>query len=217
MSTIRQGRAYDGSGRRAQAEQTRERILTEARGLFIEQGFAGTSVADVAAAAGVSVPTVFSAFGSKVNLLKEAAETTMVGDTEPIPMAQRPAMQHVRAGTTAEEVLDRFADLVAARAGEIYPIYSVIYRGRDSHPEIAAMAEVLDDQRLRGAAALAEIVVARSGRDDPDLVATVRDGLWAVMSLEWYETLVIRRRWPVGRYRGWLRALMEIPLTSCLP
>ncbi len=217
MSTVQQGRSYNGSGRRAQAQQTRERILIQARGLFIEQGFAGTSVADVATAAGVSIPTVFSAFGSKVNLLKEAAETTMVGDAEPIPMARRPEMQHVRAGTTAKEVLDRFADLIAARAGEIYPIYSVIYRGRDSHPEIAAMAELLDDQRLRGAAALAEILVARSGRDDPDLVAVVRDGLWAVMSLEWYEALVIRRGWSIGRYRGWLRAAMEIPFTSCRP
>ena len=59
----------------------------------------------MAAAAQVSSPTVFSAFGSKVNLLKEAAETTIVGDARPIPMAERAEMQHVRDGKTAEDVL----------------------------------------------------------------------------------------------------------------
>ncbi len=51
---------------------------------------------------------MFSAFGSKVNLLKEAAETTIVGDGRPVPMAERDEMRHVHAGATTDEVLDRF-------------------------------------------------------------------------------------------------------------
>ena len=87
---------------------------------------------------------------------------------------------------TADEVLDRFAALVAAKAGEIYPIYSVIYAGRDGNPEIAAMADLLDDQRLTGATRAGPgRCWTRLGRGaTPTLLAELRDGLWALMSLD---------------------------------
>ena len=88
-----QPRSYDSSGRRALAEINRTRILDVARDLFVSRGFAATSVTAIATAAGVSGPTVFAAFGSKVNLLKEAAETTIVGDARAIPMAEREEMR----------------------------------------------------------------------------------------------------------------------------
>ena len=212
MTVREQGRSYDSSNRRAQALLTRERILAQARRLFVERGFAATSIADVARTAQVSAPTVFAAFGSKVNLLKEAAETTIVGDARPVPMAEREEMRHVHAGATAEEVLDRFAALVAAKAGEIYPIYAVIYAGRDGNPEIAAMADLLDEQRLAGASALAVTLMDRLGSSDADLLEEVRDALWVLMSLEWYAAFVTKRGWSIDRYRAWLRTAMAIPL-----
>ena len=215
MAEARQVRAYDSSNRRAQALVTRERILDEARRLFIGHGFAATSIAAVAAAAQVSPPTVFSAFGSKVNLLKESAETAIVGDAQPIPLAERAEMQHVRDGETAGEVLRRFAALVAARSGEIYPIYSVIYNNRDGYPEIAALADLLDDQRLTGAAAMAQVVLTRlepDQRTGEQQLAELRDCLWALMSLSWYEAFVVQRGWPVTAYQAWLYQAMIIPL-----
>ncbi|HEY5845507.1 MAG TPA: TetR family transcriptional regulator [Microlunatus sp.] len=215
MVGARQARTYDSSNRRAQALRTRERILDEARRLFIANGFAATSIAAVAAAAQVSSPTVFSAFGSKVNLLKEAAETTIVGDARPIPMAERAEMQHVRDGKTAEDVLRRFAALVAARSGEIYPIYSVIYNNRDGYPEIATLADLLDDQRLTGAKAMAQAVLTRlepEERTDEQQLAELRDCLWALMSLAWYEAFVVQRGWSVAAYQAWLSEAMIIPL-----
>ncbi len=208
----RQGRSYDATNRRAQALRTRERILDRARELFVSEGFAHTSMAAVAAAAEVSVPTVFTAFGSKVNLLKEAAETLMAGDARPVPMAERPELEHVRAGVSADDVLDRFAALVARRAAEVHGIYAVIYRSRDGHREVAEMADQLDAQRLRGAEALARVVLDRLDSTDEELLAEVRDGLWATMSLDWYEAFVVDRGWPVDRYRDWLREAMGIPL-----
>jgi AcrR family transcriptional regulator len=219
MVGAKQARAYDSSNRRAQALLTRERILDEARRLFVANGFAATSIAAVAAAAGVSSPTVFSAFGSKVNLLKEAAETTIVGDARPIPMAERAEMQHVRDGKTAEDVLQRLAALVAARSGAIYPIYSVIYNNRDGYPEIAALADLLDAQRLTGAAAMAQVVLTRldpnSGEADQGQerqLDELRDCLWALMSLSWYEAFVVQRGWSVAAYQAWLYEAMIIPL-----
>ena len=58
-------------GRRAmQAEQTRHDILAAARRRFATQGYAATSLKDVAADAGVSVQTLYDSIGSKADLVR---------------------------------------------------------------------------------------------------------------------------------------------------
>ncbi len=49
---------------------TRSRILDAATHLFLQQGYGGTSLEQVAAQAGVTKPTVYSHFGSKQGLLR---------------------------------------------------------------------------------------------------------------------------------------------------
>ncbi len=221
MSSQRQRRMYDTSGRRAQAEATRRRILEVARGLFVERGYAGTSVAQIAAAAGVSAPTVFAAFTSKVNLLKVAAETMLVGDAEPVPLHERPEMRHVHAAATAGEVLDRLAELNAAAAERAYPIFAVLYAAADAEPEIAGLVRLIDDQRLTGAAMLARTVLDRldggTGGGAPDRLAEVRDTIWAFNAMSMYGMLVVQRGWPVDRYREWLRTALHALILGRAP
>lgn len=206
MSSTAQGRRrYDSTGRRAQARVNRERILQTARELFVERGYARTSIADIAAAAGVSAPTVFAGFSSKVNLLKEAVETTLVGDTDPVPLHDRPAMQHVHDGPTAEDVLGRLAALIAERAPHVCPIYAAMDADADVDPAIATLARTLDEHRLTGAARLAETVTARLGDDDPELRDEIRDTIWTLNSPQLYQLLVTRRGWSVERYGNWIR------------
>ncbi len=76
----------------------------------------------------------------------------------------------------------------------------MIYAGRDGNPEIAAMADLLDEQRLAGATALARTLMDRLGSSDADLLEEVRDALWVLMSLEWYEAFVTKRGWSIERY-----------------
>lgn len=214
MTVRPQARSYDSSGRRAQAQANRVRMLDVARGLFLSRGFAQTSVSDVAAAAGVSAPTVFAAFGSKVNLLKEAVETTLVGDVDPVPMAQRAEMRHVHAGITAAEVLDRLVELILLRSPQVQPIFSVMEAARDAQPEIAALVDVLEKQRLSGATALARTVAERLGVDDEQRIVELRDCIWVGLSPALWEAFVVKRGWPPERYGRWLRASLQIPITE---
>jgi len=71
-------RAYDSPRRREQAQETRARIAEAARDLFLERGWAGTRVREVAERAGVAEPTVYATYGSKSGLalaLLDAVDT----------------------------------------------------------------------------------------------------------------------------------------------
>jgi AcrR family transcriptional regulator len=68
--TERSGPDGPTSRRALQAEQTRTEILASARRLFASQGYASTTLRDIAADAGVSVQTVFNSVGSKAELVR---------------------------------------------------------------------------------------------------------------------------------------------------
>jgi len=57
------------SYRQAQAEETRIRIAQSARRLFAEQGYGATSIDAIAKDAGVATRTIYSAFGTKREIL----------------------------------------------------------------------------------------------------------------------------------------------------
>src|ERR1700757_206927 len=62
-------RKYDSAHRKLLAGRTREQILATARSLFSAQGYGRTSIEEIAAAAGVAVPTVYTTCGGKRAIL----------------------------------------------------------------------------------------------------------------------------------------------------
>jgi len=56
------------------AQHTRDRLLDAAESLFFQEGIAVTGVDRVAAAAGVSIVTLYKHFGSKDNLLRKVLD-----------------------------------------------------------------------------------------------------------------------------------------------
>ena len=80
--------------------------------LFRAHGWAGTTLAAVAEEAGVAVETIYNGFGSKKALLRAAADASIVGDAEPIPLVDRPEFQALSEGTLGER-MGRGARLLA--------------------------------------------------------------------------------------------------------
>src|ERR1700754_3049227 len=98
----RQQRAGD-----AMRQETRNRLLQAASDEFPAHGYAGTTVTRLAAAAGVSVPTLYLAWGSKRALLRGYMENALSGDTgSPEDAARR------FAGLSPRERLAELAALV---------------------------------------------------------------------------------------------------------
>jgi AcrR family transcriptional regulator len=202
MTATGQGkRRYDARSRQNQARESRDRVLAVARRLFVEHGYAATSIALIAAEAGVSTPTVFARFRSKVNLLKEAVDTAIAGDTDDRPLRDRPVLQRVHEGRTLDEVVERMADSFAEVAERAYPIYAVVHAAADGDPQIAALRAELDRQRLAGAGLLAATLADRLGVARSD---EIRDRLWVLMSPLQYGMIVRDLGRPVSWYRDWV-------------
>ena len=78
-------RHYDASRRRLKAAQRRHTVLEAAQELFFSRGYAATTIAGIAAAAGVSPETVYKGFGGKPGLVRELRTHALLG-TGPVPL-----------------------------------------------------------------------------------------------------------------------------------
>lgn len=115
-------RTYNSSRRKRQAAETRTDVVVAAMRLFNESGWAGTTVAAIADEAGVAVETIYSGFGSKKALVRDAAEVSAVGDAEPIPYIERPEFLNLGEGSIADRIrrgMDVLADVHERSAGVV--------------------------------------------------------------------------------------------------
>src|SRR4051795_10024314 len=106
-------RPYESSRRQSQARQTRAAVRDAAERLFLERGYAATTMAAVAEAANVSVETVYKAFGNKPGLVKGVFDVAVVGDDEPVPMMQRDFVRRNEAERDPRRKLSGFGIHVA--------------------------------------------------------------------------------------------------------
>jgi AcrR family transcriptional regulator len=107
-------RRYTNTRRSAQAAQTRADVLAAAVELFSEEGWAGTTIAGIAERAGVAPETIYSGFGSKKKLLQQAADTTVVGDAEPVTFFEREWVQALGTGDLDDRYRRGMAVVAAA-------------------------------------------------------------------------------------------------------
>lgn len=161
-------RPYHSAQRQRQAEQTRIQILATARRLFSERGYAATPLSDVAAGAGVSLPTVYTSVGAKSQLALSLVE--FINDEA--DMASLVAAQF--AATTPHELIEANAHLARVLNERCGDIIRALLSAAASSPEVvpaAAEGRRLHREgchavasRLESMGALAEhLDVARAG------------------------------------------------------
>src|SRR5919107_5919612 len=92
---VKQKRRYDSSRRREQAAGTRRQILRAAQRLFERDGYAATTMAAIAAEAGVATKTVYLGFETKSGVLRALWNLRLRGDLEDVPVPERSWYQEV--------------------------------------------------------------------------------------------------------------------------
>lgn len=196
-------RRYDSARRREQAAATRREILQAAQRLFEGQGYAATTMAAIAAEAGVALKTVYVAFETKSGVLRALWHLLLRGDEGDAPVGERSWYRELLAEPDPERQLRmtaRASRIVKQRAGALL---LVIRDAAPADPDIAALwgriqTDFYDNQR--------EIVKAlhRNGALRSGLgVARAADILWSLNHPDLWHLLVGERGWGPKRYEQW--------------
>jgi AcrR family transcriptional regulator len=199
---VKKVRTYDSSRRRAQARETQRAVLDAARGLFVEQGYGRTTIADVARSAGVSVETVYGAFGNKATLLHRVWDVTIGGDDEEITYHERPEILALRAEPDLARRFAMQAALFTQTARRIVPFLLAVQGAAATEPAAAEMLAEMGRQRLEGLS-----VMAREAAATGQLAVTeteCRDIIWATTDGVLWKRLVNERGWSDQRFQDWL-------------
>lgn len=202
-------RSYRSTVREESARRTRQLVADAARELFLSDGYAETSVAAVARAAGVSTQTVYNVFGTKADLLKHLYDVTLVGDDEPIPFAERPEVAELYARTDAREFLAGYAAVGQVLLERLGPLMRAITAGAaGGNPDLVAHLDKIAGERLAGATMVARRVEELGGLRPDVSVEEARDAIWLLNSLEVWQLLTVSRGWSPERYVTWLGRAM---------
>ncbi len=197
-------RSYDASGRRAQARARRLAVVLAARDLFERDGYRATTIAAIAAHAGVSAESVYKGFGTKAALAKAVFDIEVAGDDEPVPVAERPAMQAVRDEPDVRRQIAMFADGLAQRQARSARVQILIRDGRHVDDSLAPIWEKMHDEGLTGMTALGRRLLETGQLRDGIELGEVRDVLWNYLAIDHYERLVLTQGWSLERYSRWL-------------
>jgi AcrR family transcriptional regulator len=179
-----------------------------ARALFLERGYAATTVEAISAASDVPPATVYRLFSSKLGILKALLDVSIAGDDEAAPLTDRPSVRTLLADPDPRNQLSGFAGITRGIMTRTEPVYRILVSAAGSDPDAAALLAQQTRHRQRGQAQIAR-VLARAGALRPELrERAAADIIHALMSPEVYRLLVSDRGWRPERYEQWLKGTL---------
>ena len=197
-------RHYDATGRRIAAEGTRQRILQAAHKLFLDRGYGTTTMAAVAASAGVSVETIYLSVGSKAALARYLIETALSGTDRQVPALERPVVQEIQAESNPHRKVRMFARVVRELQDRLAPIWAVVLEAARADSELASLITELKERHIGNMRLFVEHL-AFVGALRADLSAELAaDVVWATNSPEFYRLLVVERGWSGEMFESYL-------------
>lgn len=101
--------------------ETEARLVGAATALFIERGYAGATLTEVAVRAGLAPRTVYLRFPTKADLLRRCVSVAVAGDADPMPIAKRDWMTKAMTAPTLDERLHLMAPVAFARGAASVP------------------------------------------------------------------------------------------------
>jgi AcrR family transcriptional regulator len=197
-------RAYDSRSRREAAQATRQSILDAARRLFLEKGYAATTIPEIAQVAGIAVDTVYASVGKKPALFRLVVEVAISGSDRAVPAEGRDYVRAIRKEADAARKLQLYAAALRRIQPRLAPLFRVLQGAAPLHPELDALWQGISRRRAKNMRLLAKDLAA-TGRLRPDLsVGKAADIIWSMNSSEFYLLLVEQRGWSPSAFERWL-------------
>ncbi len=194
-------RSYRSPRREAQAARTREAIVEAARRLLGVDGMRATTMDTIATEAGVSVQTVYAAFGSKaailIALLDRLEADAGAGEASPSRPADSPHERLKALVAFHRRLYEGGADVIAVGLGSVA-----------TDPDLAAHVDTGHHRRRAGQVAVVQewhrLGALRPGMSQREAA----DVLWALTSPDLYLLHVRGSGWSPSRYASWLCATL---------
>jgi AcrR family transcriptional regulator len=203
MHRVKSTRRYDSPRRREQAAATRCAILDAAERLFEQQGYAATTMAAIAAEAGVALKTVYVVFETKSGVLRGLWHLLLRGDQADVPVGARDWYRAVLDEPDPRRQLElnaRNARVVKERAGGLL---DVMHGAAPTDPDINDLWDRVQTEFYENQRAIVESLAhkgaLRAGLD----VTRATDILWTLNHPATWHLLVTRRAWTPDAFERW--------------
>ena len=206
-------RPYDTAHRRQQSAASRQRIIDQARRLFLAQGYRSTTIADIAAAAGVNPDTIYRLIGRKPMVLRELIEQALSGTDHAVAGRDR---SHVRAMAMEPDPVVKLAIYAAGTRethGRLAPLFLALRDASSTEAEAEKVWREISERRAANMRTLVRDVRSAKPATRMTSTAEAADAVWALNSPELYVMLTVERGWTPQRYERWLaRSLCQVVL-----
>jgi AcrR family transcriptional regulator len=188
----------------ARTRLARDAVVEAAARLFLERGYAVTTIDAISAASGVPAPTVYRLFSSKLGVLEALLDHAITGDDEATPLQARDHVRALRADPDPRRQLAGFAAIVREINGRGTGIYPILVSAAGSDARAAGLLADYTRRRQDGqggfAGSLARMGALRARIRERDAA----DIIHAIASPEVYRLLITDRGWSPERYEEWL-------------
>jgi AcrR family transcriptional regulator len=201
----------------ARTRLARVAVLDAARALFLERGYAATTIDAISATSRVPSATVYRLFTSKLRLLQALFNATLhegaVGlDGEPAPVPDHPQLGALLAEPDPRVQVATFARIardILSRGSEVYPI---LVTAAGSDPQAAELLAAYTRTREQGQGHLSRCLASGPSLRPGLSERAAADIVHALASPEVYRLLVTGRGWSPGQYEQWLTATLTSQL-----
>jgi AcrR family transcriptional regulator len=200
---VKSKRRYDATRRREQAAATSREILEAAQRLFEERGYAATTMAAIAAEAGVALKTVYVAFETKSGLLRSLWHLRLRGDADDVPVAERQWFREVLEEPDPERQLRltaRNSRAVKLRAADLM---RVMRDAAGTDADIAALWQRIQDDFYANQRSIVDSLHANEALSPGLDAARGADILWTLNHPDLWHLLVGERGWTPDEWEQW--------------
>jgi len=214
VAIVNRPRPREDQRGQARTRLARWAVVEAARTLFLERGYAATTIDAVSDRSDVPPATVYRLFSSKLGILKALGDLSIAGDDEALPVQDRPHVAALFAEPDPRKLLAGFARVNVAINTRTGQVYRILVSAAACDPEAAKLLAEYQRQRDQGQGQIAH-ALARAGALPAGLrERDAADIIHALMSPDLYRLLVTERGWAPGRYERWLAATLVDQLVS---
>jgi AcrR family transcriptional regulator len=211
---VKPKRRYDSPRRREQAAATRLAILEAAHRLFGRQGYGATTMAAIAAEAGVALKTVYLAFETKGGVLRALWNLRLRSGRDDVPIAQQEWYREVLGEPDPERQLRLNARNSRAAKLRIATVLEVIHTAAPLDSDIAALWSRIQSDYRANQRVIVESLDEKGALKIGLEVDRATDILWTINHPSVWHLLVGERGWTPEQYEQWTADLACSELLS---